>query len=138
MPKDNLTGAPMTLPRCLALALAIACATTLLARPGTIRTRDGRSIEGDITEKPDGSVAIATKAGTVTLSGAEVETISYAGNIKEEYKKRLANLPKNAGAKDHLTLARWLYDNREYELARTELDTTLAIDPNNAEAVTLR
>jgi hypothetical protein len=35
-------------------------------------------------------------------------------------------------------LARWLYENKEYELARKELDTALALDPRNEDAAVMR
>src|SRR5207248_347398 len=35
-------------------------------------------------------------------------------------------------------LARWLYENKEYELARKETDTALALEPNNEDASVLR
>ena len=123
----------------LLASLLICLATTLVfARNGVVKTRDGRSIEGDITDKgPDGAT-ISTKAGTITINRDDIVSIDYATNVKEEYRKRLAALPKDAGAKAHLDLARWLFDNKEYELARAECDKALTIDPNNADAALLR
>jgi hypothetical protein len=63
--------------------------------------------------------------------------LQYIGTIEEQYKRKLAALPKTASAKDHVELARWLFDGKAYELARTEADAALKLDPNSAEAVTL-
>ncbi|HEV8378755.1 MAG TPA: hypothetical protein VGP99_07885 [Tepidisphaeraceae bacterium] len=122
------------------LAALILCllASPLLARPGTIRTKDGRSIEGDITDRGAEGATITTRAGQITIRADEIAEIQYGGNIKEAYEKRLAALPKNAGARSHIDLARWLYENKEYELARKEVDTALAIEPNNEDAAVLR
>ena len=112
--------------------------TSLLARPGTVRTKDGRSIEGDITDKGTEGAVISTRAGQITIRADEIAEIQYGSNIKEAYEKRLAALPKDAGAPAHVDLARWLYENKEYDLARKELDTALTIDPNNQDANVLR
>src|SRR3954469_21947861 len=120
-----------------ALILCLLC-TSLHARPGTVRTKDGRTIEGDIADRGTDGATITTKAGQITIRADEIAEIQYGGNIKESYEKRLAALPKDAGARSHIDLARWLYENKEYELARKELDTALTLDPNNQDATVLR
>src|SRR3954469_1400686 len=120
-----------------ALILCLLC-TSLHARPGTVRTKDGRNIEGDITDRGADGATITTKAGQITIRADEIAEIQYGGNSKEAYEKRLAALPKDAGARSHVDLARWLYENKAYELARKELDTALSIEPTNEDAATLR
>lgn len=120
-----------------ALILCLLC-TPLLARQGTIRTKDGRTIEGDIADRGADGATITTKAGQITIGAAEIAEIQYGGSIKEAYEKRLAALPTNAGARAHVDLARWLYENKEYDLARKELDTALSIEPNNQDALVLK
>jgi tetratricopeptide (TPR) repeat protein len=110
----------------------------LLAKPGVVRTKDGRNIEGDITDKGIEGATIVTKAGSVTIRVEDVAAIEYASDIKELYKQRLAKLPKDAGAQSHFELARWLYDYKEYDLVQKELDTALAIDPNHAASFILK
>ncbi len=119
------------------LLLCLLC-TPLLARPGTIRTKDGRSIEGDIADRGAEGATITTRAGQITIRADEIAEIQYGGSIKEAYEKRVAALPKDAGARAHFDIARWLYDNKEYDLARKELDTAIAMDPNFEDAITLR
>ena len=114
------------------------CVSSVLARPGTVRTKDGRSIEGDINDKGVDGVTIVTRVGTISLSASDVATIVYAQNIQEAYQQRLNALPKNAGAQAHIDLARWLYDSKEFELARTEADKALMLDPNSADAALLK
>src|SRR6267142_2268829 len=125
--------------RCLLAGLLVChLASPTLARPGTVHTKDGRTIEGDITDKGADGVTITTRAGQITIAAGEVASVEYAGNIREAYEKRVAALPKNAGARTHYDIARWLYDNKEYELSRKELDTALSIDPNFEDAAVLR
>jgi hypothetical protein len=119
------------------LLVCLLCAS-VLGRPGTVRTKDGRSIEGDITDRGENGATIATKAGQITIKADEIAGIEYGGTIKEAYERRVAALPKDAGARSHFEIARWLYDNKEYELARKELDTAILLDPNYADAVMLR
>src|SRR5438045_1416052 len=47
------------------LLLCLLC-TPLLARPGTICTKDGRSIEGYITDRGAEGATISTRAGQIT------------------------------------------------------------------------
>ncbi|HEV8606644.1 MAG TPA: tetratricopeptide repeat protein [Tepidisphaeraceae bacterium] len=125
--------------RCVVGGLLVCLlSASVLARPGTVRTKDGRSIEGDITDRGDNGAMITTKAGQITIKADEIAGIEYGGTIKEAYERRVAALPKDAGARSHFEIARWLYDNKEYELARKELDTAISLDPNYADAVMLR
>lgn len=119
------------------LILCLLC-SALLARPGTVRTKDGRSIDGDIADRGADGATITTKAGQITIRADEIAEIQYGGSIKEAYEKRLAALPKDAGPRAHVDLARWLYENKEYELARKEADTALSLEPNNEDAAVLR
>jgi len=119
------------------LCLLSIFASLALAKSGTVRTKDGRSIDGDITET-DGEVTIATKVASITFNRTDIASVSYAASIKEQYEKRLAALPKDAGARSHLDLARWLFEAREYTLARAETDKAIELDPNNADASVLR
>src|SRR4030095_6791510 len=100
--------------------------------------KDGRSIDGDITDRGAEGAMITTRAGQITIRAEEIAEIQYGGNIREGAEKRLAALPKDAGARSHVDLARWLYENKEYELARKELDTALALDPKNEDAIVMR
>lgn len=116
------------------LAVAV---TFALAKPGIVNTKDGRSIEGDITET-EAEVTVATKVASITFNRTDIASVTYATSIKEQYEKRLAALPKNAGARSHVDLASWLFENKEYALARAEVDKALQLDPNNADAAVLR
>ena len=117
-------------------ALVCGSASIVLAKPGIVKTRDGRTIEGDITEKNDG-VIITISGIPTTIARDNVESVQYVGSIDEQYRKRLADLPKPATAKDHIDLARWLFDNKSYDLASKETAAALQLDPNNTEATTL-
>jgi hypothetical protein len=118
----------------LAMSLCLG-APLALAKPGTVKLKDGRTINGDITET-DQEVRVATKAGSIVFRRDDLTDVSYS-NLKEQYQTRLAAMI-NPTPKGHFDLARWLFENKEYELARTELDKALLLDPNYADAVVLR
>jgi hypothetical protein len=108
-----------------------------LAKQGIVRTRDGRTIEGDVTEKAD-QVMVKAKGGIqTTINRDNVAGIDYFENIEQQYEAKRKALPKNPTAGDHLALARWLLDNRAYELSLREIEAARRVDPNSAEAVTL-
>ena len=114
------------------------CASLSFGRQGMVKTKDGRTLEGDITDLGADGVTIKTKVGTITLNQADVAGIQYAGSVKELYEQRVAALPKEASAKAHVDLARWLYESKEYQLAQNELDKALAIEPTNTDALLLK
>jgi hypothetical protein len=112
------------------------CGSALMAKPGVVKTRDGRSIEGDVTDQGD-TVTITVHGIPTSVPKENVESIQYTGTIDEQYQQKLADLPKNAGASDHLDLARWLLDNHAYNLALREVSAAQHLDPNNSDAATL-
>ena len=112
------------------------CGSALMAKPGVVKTRDGRSIEGDVTDQGD-TVTITVHGIPTSVPKENVESIQYTGTIDEQYQQKLADLPKNAGASDHLELARWLLDNHAYNLALREVSAAQHLDPNNSDAATL-
>ena len=116
----------------------LVCLSTsvLLAKPGIVKTHDGRTLEGDVTERADG-VIVSIRGISSTIARDNIESVTYTGTIEEQYKKKLEALPATPTAKDHIDIARWLFDSKSYELARKEADAALRLDANSAEANTL-
>src|SRR5258706_2474852 len=117
-------------------ALAFSLASAVLAKQGIVKTKDGRTLEGEITEKADG-LTISVRGIPTNINRGDIDSIQYTGSIEEQYQQKLAALPKNPGAKDHLEIARWLFSSKSYEPARKEVDEALKLDPNNTDAATL-
>jgi hypothetical protein len=116
--------------------MACLSASVLMAKPGIVKTRDGRTLEGDVTEKSEG-VVVTLRGIPTTIARDNIDSVQYVGTIEEQYKKKVAELPKTPTAKDHIDLARWLFDNKAYTLAQKEVDAALQLDPNSTEANTL-
>src|SRR5438270_4332169 len=117
-------------------ALACLSASVLLAKPGVVKTKDGRTIEGDVDERAD-SVVVTVRGIPTTINKESVDSVQYTGSIEQQYQDRLSKLSKPETAADHLALARWLLDNRAYDLATKEVTAAQRIDPNNTDAATL-
>lgn len=139
------------------LAGGISC-SLLMARPGKVVTKQGQSIEGDITERPnDGAVDIVRpNREKVTVRAGNVQRIDYAdpapdagapaganppatgapGSPDEDFRRRLAALPPRDVA-NRIKLARWAFDQERYDLSREALQQAIQIDPRNEEARTL-
>jgi hypothetical protein len=112
-------------------------ASVLFARQGVIRTRDGKTIEGDIEEKPD-QVVISLHGIKTAINRENIEgEVEYFDNIEARYQDRVSKLPKKPTAADRLALARWLFGVKAYDLAQKEIDEARKIDPNSADAATL-
>jgi hypothetical protein len=118
-------------------SVLLLCATVLLARPGVVRTRDGKTIEGDIEEAPD-RVAVTIRGIRTVVPRDQIQgDVEYFDNVEARYKDKVSKLPKNPSAADHLALARWLFDVKNYDLALAEIDAAKKVDPNSADAATL-
>jgi hypothetical protein len=113
-------------------------ASALFARQGVIHTRDGKTIEGEIVEEKPDAVIVAIRGIKTSVPRDNIAgNIEYFDSIEARYQDKLKKLPKNATAKDHLELARWLFDVKQYDLALQEIDAARKIDPNSSEAATL-
>jgi hypothetical protein len=120
-------------------AVASVClsASVALARYGVVHTKDGRTLEGEADETPD-QVTIVIHGIRTNIARDNVQgQVQYFDNIEARYQDKLSKLPKNPTAQDRLAVARWLYDNRQYDLAQKEIDEARKIDPNSAEAAAL-
>ena len=85
-------------PRVLFIAACVMglVSSALFARQGILSTNDGRIMQGEIEESPDGqSVNITIKGSTVTLDRNTVASINYSDNVQVDYRKRLAALDPN-------------------------------------------
>src|SRR4051794_25098398 len=103
-------------------ASVLFCATVLLARPGVVHTRDGKTIEGEIEEAPD-KVAVTIRNIRTVINRDQIQgDVEYFDNVEARYKDKVSKLPKSASAADHLALARWLFDVKNYDLALGEID----------------
>lgn len=109
----------------------------LSAKPGIVTLLDGSTtFQGDVTED-DTHVYITNKGGIQTkLDKRNVKPVEYVANAEEQFSKTLSRLaPKDVEGR--IKLARWAYDQRQYNDARTALDAALKIDPNNRAATDL-
>jgi hypothetical protein len=115
-----------------AAAAAGLLVSAVLAEQATVKTKDGQTFQGDVTEQ--GENVIVTIHGVQTvLQKANVASIEYVTNYDEDYKARLAKLdPKDIAGR--VAMAREAFDRRRYELARDTLEGALSIDPNSREA----
>lgn len=110
--------------------------SSLRGQPGVVKIRDGRTLEGDVTEQAD-SVVITIRGIATTVARRDVESIQLVGTVEQQYKEKLAALAKAPSAKGHVDIARWLFDHRSYELAAKEVAAALQIDPGEPEAAAL-
>ena len=126
--------------RCAA-AFVILCglcaATSVFAKPGVVKTKDGQTYSGEIDESNPDAITVKTSTGIPTaVPRNRVASIEFAEDFEKKFRDRLSKLD----AKDvpgRLKLAREAYENRQYVLARDAAEQARLIDPNNAEAADL-
>lgn len=108
-------------------------ASTLWGRPGIVKTRDGQTLTGDVTELPD---VIIVDVGGIhsTLDRDSVRAITYSDTVEQECRKRLARLaPYDVAGR--VELAQWLFENKAYQMARNVLSDAAAISPRNPDVL---
>lgn len=117
------------------IAATAAAAWAAEARQGIVKTQDGRTIRGLVSETDNG-VSVDVHGVILQFERDKIESIEYPESIEAQYVQRLAALdPKDVQGR--LDLARWAFDNKEYVLARQAAQAALDLDPNNADAITL-
>ncbi len=112
-------------------------ASGLLARQGTLQTKDGRRMQGDIQDAPDGqSVNVTIHGATVTVSRDDIGQITYPADASAEFHDRLKALAPN-DIKGRLDLSRWALESRQYDLAAEAAQDAQRIDPHEPNAAIL-
>jgi hypothetical protein len=109
------------------LLLASVCS----AQPGIVKTRDGQTFEGEITETAD-QVIIERKGIKVTVEKSDIRSISYSNSVEQEYQRRLAKLTAY-DVRGRLDLAQWVFQNKAYALALEVLNEAQRIQPRNED-----
>jgi hypothetical protein len=121
------------------LGLFVICllASGLLAKQGTLQTKDGRRFQGDIQDAPDGqSVNVTIHGATITVSRDDIAQITYPADAAAEFHDRLKSLGQN-DIKGRLDLSRWALESREYDLAAEAAQDVQRIDPHEPNAAIL-
>jgi hypothetical protein len=107
--------------------------STLWGRPGIVKTRDGQTVTGDVTELPD-QIIIEIRGIRSTIDRANIRSIAYSDTIEQECRKRLAKLTAYDVA-GRVELAQWLFENKAYEMARGVLSDAAQIQPKNPDVI---
>lgn len=109
-------------------------ASLVLAKPGVLKTRDGRTLEGEITDTPESMIV---KRGTieVRVAHADVASVRYT-ETADAFTPRINELKADDTA-GRITLAREAFRAGQYSTARKLADEVLAKEPNNKQAVDL-
>ncbi len=118
------------------VALFASCAL-LLARPGIVHLKDGKTVIGDITESDTGITIHTANNPPAIIPRTEVASIHYDQTYVEDFHERLAKLdPKDV--KGLLALAKDALEQQQYRLANEAVDVAERADPNSREVADMR
>jgi hypothetical protein len=110
--------------------------STLLARPGIVKTRDGQTIAGDVTEQRD-QIVVDSRGIHTAIDRDNLSSITYSDTLEQETRKRLARLtPYDVAGR--VELAQWLFERKAYDLSMNILDGAAAIQPRNEDVIAMR
>jgi hypothetical protein len=106
-------------------------ASALFAEEGIVKTRDGATYQGEITQS-DQSVTIRMRGIDTVIPRGDVLSIQAAGSYDESFQERLSKLePRDVDGR--MALAREAFDRGRYDLSRTALESAIEINPNSRQ-----
>lgn len=117
------------------MALALSAAPAL-AREATVTLNDGKTYTGEVVSDDAGGVVLLIANIRTTIPREDVKSVEYIETIESQYATRRAAIADdNIG--DRLVLARWLYENKAYTLAKKEVDDLKTRAPDDTQIDTL-
>ncbi len=118
---------------CLTLMLASSAA----AREAVVKLDDGREIRGQLVSENTEEVVLEIAGIRTTFSRQRVSGIEYVKSIPEQYQERRAQIADDDLDKRY-DLARWLFENKSYDLAKAELQQLIEKHPTDGRLVPLQ
>lgn len=119
----------------LASLAAVLTASVIWADQGVVKTKDGATFDGDLSE--DATNIIVNIRGIETvIPKSDVLSVEHSGDYSQAFITRLSQLPPTDVA-GRLTLAREAFGKRQYELATRAINSARSIDPNSRDAAEL-
>jgi len=103
-----------------------------VAAADTVHLRDGRKLEGELTDL-GGQYELKMKFGTLKVNKADVLRIEKAVNKGDLYKQKLDGLSA-VDAQGHFELGQWCRQNELADEAKAAFEKAVAIDANHAGA----
>ncbi len=98
--------------------------------------KNGTHLEGELLEDKPGTPEVTFNTGlkNVHILRTQIKKLYKDENVRKEYVRRAGLIRGQQQAQSHYDLYIWAKSKRLYSFAETELETTIAADPNHAEA----
>jgi hypothetical protein len=124
--------------RWIVAAVVVFCAcSSLLARQGTVITKDNAVYQGDVNEdQAAGTVTVVMHSVPYSIKLANVQSISYVDEVAADVRGKLSQLPPN-DVKGRLALAQYAVSNHAPAAAQDVLLSAQRIEPDNREVLDL-
>jgi hypothetical protein len=117
----------------LGAVIGLLLTSSVWGRPGIVKTRDGQTVTGDVTELTD-EIIVESRGIHTTIDRDNLRSIAYSDTIEQECRKRVAKLtPYDVAGR--VELAQWLFENKAYEMARGILHDAAQIQPRNLDVI---
>jgi hypothetical protein len=122
----------------LSLLLALALTSSAWAqREAVVVTKDGRQFTGQVVADNENGVVLLISGIRTALKREDVQSVEYKKTIDEQYQERKAAIAAD-NVDERYNLARWLFEERAYGLALTELDQMATQFPNDTRVKHLK
>ncbi len=115
---------------CVLVFICLLCTSAIA---DVIHMKDGRKLEGEITEEAEEYIKLKMKYGSMTIQRSKIEKIEKGASKTEEFKTRFAAVNRK-DTKALFKLAEWCKNQNLLEERRGVLRAVLEADPTNAKA----
>jgi hypothetical protein len=116
-----------------AVVMFCAFSSSLLARQGTVITKQNSAYDGDVTENQTaGTVTVTMHGIPYSIKLANVQSIIYVDEVDADVRAKVAGLGPN-DVKGRLALAQYAMDHHALTTARDVLLSAQKIAPDDAE-----
>jgi thioredoxin-like negative regulator of GroEL len=112
-------------------------ATFAFAKPGVVKTRDGKTYDGEVNDSDPDTVVVTVRGIPTRIARNRIASIDYGGaDYQKQFAEKMAKLGPN-DVEGRLALAKDAFNQKQYPLARQAAESARMIDPNNADAVSM-
>ncbi len=118
-------------------APGVPSASPLEEPEAVVYLKDGQRVTGLLVAQDSAQTVLRVEGRRLTIRGELVERVQVLPSVLERYRE-LRGAIDDGDTEQLLLLARWLRSRGALDLALTELDHILAVDPHEADAIRLR
>lgn len=114
-------------------SLTTVLASVALGKQANVTLSDGRVLSGELVSETTQAITLRIAGINTPITRDQIKDIQYIQSISEQYAQRRAKLAAD-DIEGRYELARWLFDQKAYDMAKKELTELQATAPDHKQA----